>query len=27
MIHSEETERVRAVYERMAGGYDRMIGM
>jgi len=25
MIHSEETERVRAVYERMAGGYDRMI--
>jgi ubiquinone/menaquinone biosynthesis C-methylase UbiE len=27
MIHSEETDRVRAVYERMAGGYDRMIGM
>ncbi len=25
MIHTEGTVRVRAVYERMAGGYDRMI--
>ena len=25
MTHSSETERVRAVYQQMAGGYDRMI--
>jgi len=26
MIYANETQRVRAIYERMAGGYDRMIG-
>jgi SAM-dependent methyltransferase len=25
MTHADETARVKAIYERMAGGYDRMI--